>query len=353
VIVRMLFAAIFTLCLSAAAQTVQIRVFTLFHPVELEVASAQGSTLVLVSGSTQTILNSERGHRSARLQFTVGQLLLNGTSVQTVCVASRNGDPADFTLSVPGRISRRYHGILRVSADQHNLLPVVTMDIETAVASVVAAESGPSTPLEAMKAQAVAARSFFDASGRHGVDEFCDTTHCQFLREPPPAASLASRAARETQGLVLTWHGEPLAAMYASRCGGRTRTLREIGARANGYPYFAVECAYCRRHPYLWTRALSSTDGRRLESSGEEASEHARLVVDRVHGWSAIPSNNYTTASGPNGVTLHGRGQGHGLGLCQYGAASMAAEGADFSEILRHYYPETELKSITTRSAAR
>lgn len=352
-IVRVLFATIVTLALSAPAQTVQIRVFALFHPTALDVASAQGSTLVLVSDGTQTILGSERGHRIARLQFAAGQLLLNGTPVQAVHVASRNGDPTDFTLSVPGRIIRRYHGTLRVTVDQHNLLPIVTMDIETAVASVVAAESAPSTPLEAMKAQAVAARSFFYAGGRHGDEEFCDTTHCQFLREPPPPSSLASQAARETQGLVLTWHGAPLAAMYSSRCGGRTRTLRETGASVNGYPYFAVECAYCRRHPYQWTRALSSADERQLESSGEEASEHARLAIDRVHGWSAIPSNDYSTASGPDGVTLHGRGQGHGLGLCQYGAAGMAAEGADFSEILRHYYPETELQSLTVGGTAK
>src|SRR6266571_2973368 len=62
------------------------------------------------------------------------------------------------------------------------------MDRETATASVVAAENTPDTPLEALKAQAVAARSYFVAGrGRHHDFDFCDTTHCQFLREPPSA----------------------------------------------------------------------------------------------------------------------------------------------------------------------
>ena len=341
--VRLLIAVALALPVWACAQTVRIEVFTLFHPTELRLANAAGSTVVLSSDGRQSTLNDEGDHRSVVLRLDGDRLLLNDDAVRSIQAASRSGNAVDFRLSIPGRITRYYRGILKVTAKHHVLEAVVTMDMETAVASVVAAESGPSTPLEAMKAQAVAARSFFHAGGHHGGDEFCDTTHCQFLRDPPPPSSAAAIAARETRGLVLTWRGEPLAAMYSSRCGGRTKTLREIGSPVHGYPYFAVECAYCRRHPYTWTRALSAADARSLAPS---ASEGARLALDRVHGWAAIPSNDYEAAINPEGVTLQGRGQGHGLGLCQYGAAGMAADGADFATILRHYYPETELASI-------
>lgn len=344
--------AVILLPLWAAAQHVRIEVFTLFHPAELQVANAAGGTAILSCGSRRITLNGEGNHRSVVLRLDHGRLLLDNNSVQSVEVTSRSGDAADFVLSVPGRIERHYRGILKVTAGRHELVPVVVMDMETAVASVVAAESAPSTFLEAMKAQAVAARSFFYAGAHHGDGDFCDTTHCQFLREPPSSSSLASRAARETRGLVLTWHGAPLAAMYSSRCGGRTKTLREIGSPVHGYPYFAVECAYCRRHPYDWTRSLSMTDGRRLASSSGQ-SERARLALDRVHGWAAIPGNHYQATSSSEGVTLQGSGQGHGLGMCQYGAAGMASDGADFGAILRHYYPETELVSIPQAAASR
>jgi stage II sporulation protein D len=348
--VRLLIAVALALPVWACAQTVRIEVFTLFHPTVLTLSNVAGSTIVIEADGRKIILDGERDRRSVMLRLDHEHLLLNGNPVQSLQAASRTGDAVDFMLSIPGRITRHYCGILKVTAKQHALEPVVAMDIETAVASVVAAESAPSTPLEAMKAQAVAARSFFHTGGHHGGGEFCDTTHCQFLREPPSPSSPAAIAARETRGLVLTWRGEPLAAMYSSRCGGRTKTLQEIGSPVHGYPYFAVECAYCRRHPYTWTRALSAADARGLSSS---TSEGARLALDRVHGWAAIPSNDYQAASNPKGVTLHGRGQGHGLGLCQYGAAGMAADGADFASILRHYYPETELASIPDPGASR
>ena len=66
----------------------------------------------------------------------------------------------------PGKISRRYHGVLEVKAVAGILVPVVRMDLETAVASVVQAESAPDTPLEALQAQAVATRSYFIALAR-------------------------------------------------------------------------------------------------------------------------------------------------------------------------------------------
>jgi SpoIID/LytB domain protein len=134
-----------------------------------------------------------------------------------------------------------------------------------------------------------------DYQGRHHGFDFCDTTHCQFLREPPGADHPAFLAARETAGLVLAFRGAPIAAFYSASCGGRTRTLAEAGLEAAaGYPYFSVECAYsARRHP-----------------SGER--------------------------------------NGHGVGLCQEGAAQMAAEGgASFAEILRYYYPGTRLESAS------
>ena len=68
------------------------------------------------------------------------------------------------------------------------------MDRETAVASILASEMDESAPIEALKAQAVATRSFLAAGRRHMDFDFCDTTHCQFLKSPPPLASRVSSA---------------------------------------------------------------------------------------------------------------------------------------------------------------
>jgi stage II sporulation protein D (peptidoglycan lytic transglycosylase) len=68
--------------------------------------------------------------------------------------------------------------------------------------------------------------------------------------------------------------------------------------------------------------------------------------VDRRLGWNAVPSNSFETREEGDSVILEGSGQGHGIGLCQRGAEAMAAGGANFREVLRHYFPNTSLRRI-------
>ncbi len=271
ILCQMVFFLCLTLsCLAAQAQVVRISVFSLFKPTELRIAPALGSVLS-INGDARTILEGHQSYtiRHSRLQVT-----------------ARDGSDADFRLSIPGKIQRQFHGKLTVYPDGRKLIAIVTMDREIAVASVVAAEMPRSTPSEALKAQAVVARSYYAASPiRHDGFDFCDTTHCQFLRSPPLSTSPAFHATQATRGLLLEYMDKPIEALYSASCGGRTRSL-ETGP----YPYFSVPCDYCQRHS-------------------------------------------------------PGHVQGHQLGLCQSGAAAMAASGATFRSILDHYYPGT---SVTT-----
>lgn len=287
----------------AIAATVRIGVFGLFHPVALDVTPARGQVLVIHSGIERNQDSDGRrrileGSASARLQ-------------SPARVTGRDGGEAAFVLSVPGlnghpmgdpierpRIQREFHGRLEVLQRDGHLVAIVTMNLETAVASIVAAEGSDAVPFEARKAQAIVARSFLAAGrGRHADFDFCDTTHCQFLREPPRDKSAASRATVETRGQVLTYEGRAIAALYSADCGGRTRTLAEAGWGAGepgefgaypyfAYPYFAVECLV-----------------------GGARSGHAA--------------------------------SGHRVGMCQVGAAEMARRGSTFEQILRHYFPAT------------
>jgi stage II sporulation protein D len=127
------------------------------------------------------------------------------------------------------------------------------MDLETAVASVVQAETTPGTPLEALKAQAVVSRSYFVAGGgRHSNFDFCDLAHCQVLREPPDVDSPAAAATVATRDLVLIFDEKPVTAMFTRSCGGHTRTLAEIGLSQTAYPYFSVLCDVCYKNPVRW-----------------------------------------------------------------------------------------------------
>ena len=329
------------------AQEVKIGVLGLFHPREITLASTAEDGLVVVAADKTFVM--EPGSRSAiaSIRISGSQLIFSyrGKIVRTTEVRAfgRNHASTTLILGIPEKITRRYQGTLVVKGGEGVVLPVITMDLETAVASVVAAETMPGTELEALKAQAVVTRSYFFAgAGRHHDFDFCDLTHCQFLREPPSPESNAAIAALVTRGFVLRYEDKPIATMFARSCGGRTRTPAELNISEGTYPYFSVVCAYCSKHPTRWTRTISKPDASILVGKGEAG----RLAVDRRLGWNAIPSNNFTSREVDGEVLLEGKGQGHGIGLCQRGSSAMANDGSTFREILQHYFPNTTLGTI-------
>jgi stage II sporulation protein D len=326
---------------------VRIRVLGLFHTQQFTVSAAGSSAVVIHEcGETSVLETSSRNQiAEVRAHDTSRAVQVGSHLVQCskLTVTDRTNGPADFRLAVPGKITRHYLGTLELTAVSGALVAVVTLDLETAVASVVAAESLPDAPLESMKAQAIATRSYFVAGkGRHLEFDFCDTTHCQFLREPPAPGSAAEAASMATRGLVLVYQSQPFAAMYTRSCGGQTRTPADVGLSSGVYPYYSVNCKYCHQHPSHWQSKMSVADAATLRSFDEAS----RLKIDRRLGWSTAPSNDFIKRIEGDEVVLEGTGQGHGIGLCQAGARAMAEEGADFQQILGHYYPNTTIVSL-------
>jgi len=323
-----------------AADRVRVSVFGLFHPKQITLESKQA--LLVKAGEREFVL--EPG-RKAVVNLSQGQVSVAGTVADQVSIAPRDGSDAEFELAVPGRIRRTYRGQVSVLVNGAELEPVISMELETAVASVNAAESTPGATMEALKAQAVAIRSYLVAGKpRHKDSDFCDTTHCQLLKAPPAKDSLPAQATEATRGLVLSWEGKPFAAMYSASCSGRTHPLAEIGYKVRDYPYFAVDCEYCRKNPERWTATVSREDAATLALK----SEVERVRLSRKLGWNTVPSNDHQAKANETMVDLAGVGRGHGLGLCQRGAAAMAREGKSFREILAHYFPNAEIKSVVS-----
>ena len=352
---------------SVSAQTpfpsspVRIGVLGLFHPRELKVTTPTGTALILRTATGQITLERSSGADAASIRLSEDGVLIAAGSrpvrTPSLTVTGRGNNPVDFVLSVPGKLTRRYHGTLEIKPSAGRLLAIVTMDLETAVASVVAAESASETPLEALKTQAVATRSYFVAGRpRHHDFDFCDTTHCQFLREPPPPESPAAKAVAATRDMILAYDSHPFAAMYTRSCSGHTHTPTDLALPTSAYPYYSVDCKYCREHPAHWSTTISAKDAAALRRSDEPS----RLTVVRRLGWSAVPSNDFTVRKEnrhkgnreEDGVILEGVGQGHGIGLCQSGAKAMAQDGATFREILSHYYPNTAIVEASRAASA-
>ncbi len=327
----------------ASARDVHVGVLGIFHAREMTLGAAPGNVILVKAGGETFVLEPGISSAGARLRATANGMVLEiagrTLEISEVQAVSRKGEAAAFILAIPGKITRTYRGTLLVKVAGGVLVPIVTMDLETAVAASVQAEAASGTPFEALKALAVVTRSYYTAGrGRHADFDFCDLTHCQLLQNPPEPQSPAVLAAKATQGLVIAYQDVPIAAMFTRSCGGRTRTPAELGMLSNGYPYFAVVCDYCHAHPVKWHRQISPQDAA-LAGTGEAG----RLAVGRRLGWDAVPSNNFTMHEEDGKTSLEGEGEGHGIGLCQRGARAMAEEGAGFREILGHYFPNTTI----------
>jgi stage II sporulation protein D len=326
---------------------VRIGVLGLFHPKEVTVTALAGQALIADAGGEKFVLEKSSGMNAVIVRVSGSNIVLQvgARTMHTpaLAIVGRENDAAEFALGIPGKIVRRYRGSLEIRQVTGSLVAIVAMARETAVASIVAAESMSDTPTEGLKAQAVATRSYLTASrGRHRDFDFCDTTHCQFLREPPGTDTSVARAVEATRDMILAYESKPFAAMYTRSCAGRTRTPAELGLRAAAYPYYSVECKYCRVHPERWSSRISTEYAAKLRSSNEGA----RLRAVRQLGWSTIPSDDFIMKEENGQISVEGTGWGHGIGLCQAGAKAMAADGADFRQILRHYYPNSVIVSL-------
>lgn len=315
------------------AEPVEVSVLGLFHATRLDLETA-GVRVDGVALSAAGLVRIELRGNSVMVRTAAGE--------RSGSVAETSGE---FTLGVPDKLERRYRGELRIEPHGDELLAVISMDLETALAAVLAKEAKDEPHAEALAAQAIVSRSFLAAGRRHQRFDFCDTTHCQWLGETPVEDSPIGRAAQKTRGLVLLAQNRPVQALFSPRCGGRTRTLAQIGFEPKGYPFYAVDCRFCRRRPDAWQRTLSAADaGEILETPGLEA---ARLAVVRRLGWNVLPSNAYRITRRAERLDIRGNGAGHGAGLCQAGAGAMAARGLSAREILRVYFPNTAVGSHT------
>ncbi|HNX98781.1 MAG TPA: SpoIID/LytB domain-containing protein, partial [Candidatus Aminicenantes bacterium] len=226
---------------------------------------------------------------------------------------------------------------------------------------------------------AIAARSYAWVNrGRHhdqGVD-FCDTTHCQFYSGIPRQEATRTAVAR-TAGLILTRAGVPVEVYFHSTCGGHTAAAgTTFGEQTPPHLSGVSDGDDCQSSPHAhwrwqvdaetllaairelygpditgWEVGASDPAGRVLDirlvsergAPVEVRAEDWRMAMTRRFGWQTLKSTLFAVhREGPDWV-FRGRGLGHGVGLCQWGAFGMARRGESMEAILAHYFPGTEV----------
>lgn len=277
-----------------------------------------------------------------------------------------------------GLAGQRYRGSLRLvhaAGEAFRVVNVVAM--EAYLAGVINGEMPSNWPAEALKAQAVAARTYalyqtLQRSPASAYDLRADEWSQMYLGvagETPRSRALVA----ETAGLVLLYQGAIFCTYYSSTCGGHTQDGKYVFEDGDLPPLAGVACPYCRHSKYYqWTEvvplaqvsaAVNAHLARRAESVGEvrslqvlQRAPSGHVVRIRVEGTGGaadltgqafrhalgtrvLRSTRFEVAWVGGAMRFTGRGFGHGVGMCQVGAKGAAEAGLDFLRILQYYYP--------------
>ncbi len=266
-------------------------------------------------------------------------------------------------------------GPIDITRVPSGLAVVNRIDLETYVAGVVSGEVSPKWPIEALKAQAVAARTYVLYKQMKMQDQPFDvfaSVQDQVYHGHAARPESILRAISETKGHVVTHDRQPIYAAYSSTAAGPTEDALFVWAL--DLPYLkGVDCPFDERSPrYNWRTSFTFDYlERQLRKEGYAVGSVATFTpytftpsgrVDRVRllhshgeiilrgqdlrrivGYSKIFSTNFSVKSLGATVEVVGHGAGHAVGMCQWGMREMAELGYDYQSILQHYYPGTTL----------
>lgn len=282
----------------------------------------------------------------------------------------------------------RYRGKLHVQTSENNQGCDVVNEIslEEYLESLLAKEMHNSWPAEALKAQAVAARSYAfykiktkEVAKTKGFETFYDLENSEKHQVSGSFFDVTQstfKAVRETAGeMLFASNGELTPIFFHSKCGGRTLTPGQVWSNeVNGYS--SVDCPYCHKHgmkPWDGNIDLARlTEGlktalhrfRGIRASGKtirliedkRTDSHLKFYLgDEFHvlkksrlrgtlGRNTLPSNYFNLTVKDNAISYQGTGFGHGVGMCQFGAKELALRGYNYKQILNHYFPQLVLR---------
>lgn len=293
----------------------------------------------------------------------------------------------------------KYAGGLKFIVEGDRITAVNCIGMEDYLMSVISSEMKSSASIELLKAHAVISRSWLkarlkDHKAGHEHFDVCADDHCQRYQGLTMAVGDdVCRAIDRTWGQVLEYGGDICDTRYFKCCGGRTELFSTCWEDVD-LPYLqSVEDPFCDcENSSILSQVLNDYDLHTadfhdwtVQYTTDELSELVRtrtgidfgtivaleavergpsgrikylritgtlreevigkeLAIRKALSSSHLKSSAFEIEKSPDGFVLRGRGWGHGVGLCQIGAAAMAAQGYDYRQILSHYYVGAEIK---------
>lgn len=343
---------------------------------ELRVAIEENVSQVKVGSSTKAIVRDAAGQplgEIAPMNAFQAQASGNGVALDRWRSSSVWIEPQNNGYVWIG--DRWYRGRTRVVFANNGLTAINYVDLEKYLYSVLGGEVYPNWPLEALKAQAVAARTYalYQRQTRgNSIYDLGDTIAWQVYKGVESEAPSLYSAVDSTAGQVLTYNGKIILAAFHSSSGGHTENVENVWS--DNLPYLRGVPDFDGNTPEAqWVKTISREElSRRIDGVGnvlsmtpERTSPVGRIITMKIIGdrgartisgpalrraldlrstWFTVTPDGEKSL--PSSFRIQGRGYGHGLGLSQWGAYSMARQGANYQQIVRHYYQGTTLGKI-------
>ncbi len=367
---------VFSLAMVAPAQAALI----------LRVAVQEGASQVKVGSSTKAAIRDGSGHNLGELtansaqsaQFRSGKVAIGSWAANQIWI-----EPVANGYVWIG--DRWYRGRTLLIPQKSGLTAVNYVDIEQYLYSVLGAEMSGNWPLEALKAQAVAARSYALHQRLKSETDLYDvdnTQSSQVYKGLQTESSGTYSAVDATAGQVLTYNNQIILAVFHSASGGHTENVEDVWTEP--LPYLRAVPDFDQGAPvYQWkesfTRAQMSSKisgvGNVISMKPERTTAYGSVLTMKVVGdggsrvmsgadlrrvlnlrstrFTVIPQ--YGIFSGinggkpPTGFQVAGKGFGHAVGMSQWGAYNLARQGYGYQQILLHYYRGTTLARIAVQ----
>lgn len=296
-----------------------------------------------------------------QVETTADSFLINGQAFSGSNLTLRTGQRV-FLFN-----DSAYRGSLILYPKAGGLRAVNSLDLEQYLVSVVGSEMPTSWPSDALEAQAVAARTFAVYRLRERKSWNYNLSAADLAYGGLEAEAISSRrAVEETRGTVVRYAGELFPTYFHSTCGGWTTPATKVFAGPDIPPLQGVQCGWCSESPvFRWTKEFTQRELTRALSDFDvgmvESIKPLQTQPDGYPRWvevngKKIDANKFRLTVGANELrsvafevdrrgntfAFKGKGWGHGVGLCQWGAYGLAVGGKDWREILDYYYPGVE-----------
>ncbi len=355
---------------------VSVQLFSLFDLTELSITPG-GAAYCNQSGAVQI---------GDTLDISVldNSISCNGGAAAKLKITAKEGSSL---ICILPELTRSFPGVIEISQKNGYLQVINTLPLEDYVSRCLASESPSDAPIEAQKALAVVIRTFA-VSGDHHPESpalLCDGTHCQAYFGDEKLSKFTLEATEKTRGVLLFYNGRPAQVAFTACCGGITRSPEWIWGsikQDNSQPSIlaapelsSVQDPWCAMSEYSNWRVefdeertsclFDSLSCDNIEGVQiiERAPDNRAAAINVLHstgvkqlsgrefweravaalGWGSIPAIPDSIEIADGRITLAGRGFGHCVGLCQYGATAQANAGLDYKEILEFYFPSCEI----------